>query len=268
MSVGGDAHRVNLYRTEPWSNLYPILWRWVEPSRYASFGYEATNRDRYWHMGRAGLIMLADADVIFVEDFNDLLAGVEASPAICGVMAHRSPFVKHRERSPETWWRLLAEAFDLRELPFEHEHSGWQCMFNDGDYRRSPLYLNGGMIVGPVDLMERLFALMPAAADAVDGVIRSKFRPQLARTLAMHKGSLPGRELPLRYNYPNDERFEALDATELEDLRILHYLRKHVIHRDRDFMSTNDVTRLVARTERWTPSFGQVFVTAKVESGS
>ena len=249
VSVGGGVGRDNLHRSQPWSNLYPIVWRWVDPEAYARRGYEATNRDRYLHMGRASLVMLADADVIFIDDFGDLLAELEHGPAICGVMAHISPFMKVRQRSPRTWWRLLAQAFDMPELPFDCTHSGWQSMFKDEDYRHSPIYLNGGMIVGPVELMERMFALMPAAAEAVERVIRSTFRPQLARTLAMYKAGLPGRVLPLRYNYPNDERLEDTHVGELADLRILHYLRKRVIHRDRDFMSTDSVARLVARTD-------------------
>ncbi len=242
VSVGGGSTRDNPYLSQPWSNMYPITWRWVDPEVYAKLGYEATNRDRYWHMGRAKMIMLADADVIFVEDFSDLLTKLEISPAICGVMAHVSPFLNAGERSPDAWWRMLAEAFDVSELPLDQKHSGWNCMPTEESFIHSPSYFNGGMIVGSIELI-------PAASDAVDSVIKSYFRPQLARTLAMHKARLPSRPVPLRYNFPNDQRFEDAQADELADLRILHYLRRQVVDRDRDFMTTESVGRLIARTD-------------------
>ncbi len=46
VSVGGNEEPENLYRTQPWSNLYPILWRWVDPKAYARHGLKATGRDR------------------------------------------------------------------------------------------------------------------------------------------------------------------------------------------------------------------------------
>jgi hypothetical protein len=249
VSVGGNEPRENLYRTQPWSNRYPILWRWVDPEAYALSGYKATGRDRCWHMARARLVMFVDADVIFIRDFSDMLSEIEREPAICGVMAHVSPFQGRREHSPQSSWQQLARSFGIADLPADCEHSGWNCMFTDETYRYTPPYFNGGMIVGPVDLMDRMCALIPAAEDAVDAVLESYFRPQLSRTLAIYKDSLPYRVLPLRFNFPNDPRFEPVYPAELADLRILHYLRWHIVHRDRDFMNSAAVAGLLARDD-------------------
>lgn len=249
VSVGGNEEQENLYRTQPWSNLYPILWRWVDPMAYVLHGYKTTARDRCWHMARARLVMFVDADVIFIRDFSELLNEIEQSPAICGVMAHISPFPQYKEHSPQSWWQKLFQKFEIPDPPFDCEHSGWNCMFTDETYRYTPAYFNGGMIVGPVELMDRMCALMPAAEDAVDAVLENHYRLQLARTLAIYKASLPFRVLPIKFNFPNDERFERAYPAELDDLRILHYLRRHIVHRDRDFMNTDSVTSLLARTD-------------------
>src|SRR4029077_510714 len=92
VSVGSNDPRQNLYVTQPWSNLYPITWRWVDPKAYARLGYRATNRDRAAHMARGCYVMLVDADVMFCRDFSELLDELEVQPAIAGVMAHASPF--------------------------------------------------------------------------------------------------------------------------------------------------------------------------------
>jgi hypothetical protein len=261
VSVGGSSPRENLYRSQPWSNRYPILWRWVRPEAYARAGYRATNDDRAWHMSRADFVMIADADVLFMRDFTELLESIEDSPAICGVMAHISPFismppisppwVEHvaTDARPDVLWRLLGDSFGLHELPLEHEYSGWQCMFTTEGHQFAPAYFNGGMIVGPGDLMDRLFSLYPAAEAAVDSVMETGYRPQLARTLAIYKAGLPRRVLPVRYNFPNDPGFDAKYADELSNIYILHYQRTDVVHRDTDFETAESTARLVARSD-------------------
>jgi hypothetical protein len=87
------------------------------------------------------------------------------------------------------------------------------------------------------------------AESAVDAVMETYFRPQLARTLAIYKENLPRRALPVRYNFPNDPRFDSAYPQELPQIAALHYLRQAVVHRDRDFEDAPAVARLVARTD-------------------
>jgi hypothetical protein len=249
VSVGGLERRDNLYRAQEWSNHHPLIWRGVNPATFATHGYRATSADRYAHMARADLVMLVDADVIFLRGITDLLEAVEASPAICGIMAHVSPFLSHRERDPHAWWQELAARSGIRDLPLEFEHSGWLAMFEDDSYRHAPAYYNGGMILGTVDLMEQMFEQIPAGEHAVDMVLETYFRPQLARTLAIYRATLPNRVVGMRYNFPNDERFERRYPEEFTDMRILHYLRTDFVDRDRDFSNAETVSRLIARTD-------------------
>ena len=260
ISVGGDEPRQNLYVTQPWSNLYPITWRWVDPKAYARLGYRATNRDRAAHMARGRYVMMVDADVMFCRDFSELLDELENQPAIAGVMAHGSPFTippamapTYAKRVPpdspdSIYWDLLAEGFGVDPLPQIHPYSG-TGMMSGNSAQPAPVYFNGGMILGPRLLMDQLCELFESAEEAVDRILTSHFRPQLARTLAIRKARLPYRLLPVRYNYPNDPAFDAKYPDELRELAILHYLRKDILHRDEDFLNAERTAHLVARTD-------------------
>jgi hypothetical protein len=260
VSVGGGDGLENYYRSQPWSNAYPITWRQVPPASYLQLGYRATNRDRAAHMARGELVMLADADVIFLRDFAPLLDEIIRAPAICGVMAHVSPFRVAPPLMPSyagrdvgvssaDYWALLGHHFDVPNLTLQHELSGWHVMCGNPLHRFAPAYYNGGMVLGPSDLMEQMLAQYGQAETAVAEVMETYFLPQIARTLAIYKGNLPRRTLPLRYNFPNDPAFDLAYPQELADIAVLHYLRKDVVHRDEDFADPASVARLMARTD-------------------
>lgn len=260
VSVGGGAFE-NYYRTQPWSCTYPLIWRHVDRSEYQRLGYRATNRDRAAHLSRAEFVMMADADVIFLRSFSELLARLRVAPAIAGVMAHMSPFTVAPKLRPEFaskpahdgsdagYWRLLSDHFETGELQLEHQYSGWGALSLDERHRFAPPYFNGGMVLGPGAMMDEMCALFAPAEHAVDAVMDTYFRPQLARTLACAKAKIPCVSLPVRYNFPNDTAFEAFHAAEAPDISILHYLRKEIIHRDDDFMDQSGVDRLIGRTD-------------------
>jgi hypothetical protein len=261
VSVGGNAPRENLYRSQPWSNRYPILWRWVDPIAYTSRGYEATNCDRIWHMSRARFVMICDADVIFLRDFTELLNDMESSPAICGVMAHFPPFMPSpplrgvgtervsADAPASVYWQLLAQSFGIDNLALDYQYSGWGFLFTCAQHQFAPAYFNGGMVIGPSDLMEKMFAFYPAAAEAVEQVMATYFLPQLARTLAIYRTGIPRKALPVRYNFPNDPLYDENYPDELSQVSVLHYLRKEIIDKDTDFANPESCARLIARSD-------------------
>lgn len=53
----------------------------------------------------------------------------------------------------------------------------------------------------------------------------------------------------MRYNYPNDPRFDSRYLEELKNIRVLHYLRCEIIHRERDFISLGNVASLITRQD-------------------
>jgi hypothetical protein len=207
-------------------------------------------------MARGDIVMLADADVMFLRDFSSLLYGIKAAPAICGVMAHVSPFRHPPKLTPRyagrhsrdggvlDYWTLLAEHFGVSNLVSEHEYSGWNIMERNPQHRYAPAYYNGGMVVGPAALMEQMFESYSAAETAVDEVMDTYYLPQL-----VYRERLPHRVLPVRYNFPNDPGFDAAYPDEMNQVAVLHYLREQVVHRIKDFEDLPSVERLVTRTD-------------------
>lgn len=247
VSVGGPEPQTNLYESLPWSLAYPIVWRWVTPEAWQRDGYRATNRDRAAYPASSDVVMLADSDVIFVDGISDLLERVRSRPAVYGVMAHVPPFLKIEGVDPRAWWARLFTAFDVEPPPHDHELSRGQSLSDC--HRYSPAYFNGGMVIGPGDLMDALLGHFAAADKTVAELGTFRHVAQIARTLAMYKAGVPIRLLPMRYNFPNDEFFETTFPEELTELRILHYLRQGPVHKKRDFESAEAVATLIDRKD-------------------
>jgi hypothetical protein len=98
-------------------------------------------------------------------------------------------------------------------------------------------------------MMEKISAEIVAADDYVNRRLTTFFRFQIALTLAMQKHGLTSRALPLRYNFPNDWRFDEKYPKDLADVRILHYLRCELVDREKDFNNLANVEALIRRRD-------------------
>ena len=244
--VGGDEEPRDLSRDLPWSKNYPITWRWVNRARFQKDSYWETSREIFRRPVRGKFVMCADADVIFVRDFSDLLEDLEKSPAVAGVIAHAPPFPKLPPS--EIWDRLCAE-YGVPVPPSIHEHTGWGFMVKAPEHRYTPSYYNFGMVIAPGEMMNAIATEIAAAYDLVTKRLTTFFLFQIALTLAIQKKNLPSRALPLRYNFPNDPRFDQKYPDELADVRILHYLRCETVHRENDFAASERVAALIRRPD-------------------
>jgi hypothetical protein len=241
--VGGDVQPYDLYEAERWSKNYPVIWHWVDRGRYQRDSFWETSREIFRQPIRGRIVMCADADVIFVRDFSDLLRELEAAPAVAGVIAHAPPI---RGPALAGLWPRLCEGYKVPLPPPVHEYTGWNFMTRD---RMTPVYYNFGMVLVPARLMEVLSPEMEPADDFVNANLETFFRFQIALTLAIQKAGLPRRALRLRDNFPNDPQFDERYPVELEEIRILHYLRCEIVHREKDFAHLGGVAALIARTD-------------------
>jgi hypothetical protein len=244
--VGGDEEQRDLVVELPWSKNYPITWLWVDRERFRKDNYWETSRAIFRQPARGKLVMCADADVLFIRDFSDVLADLERSPAVAGVIAHAPPFPKMAPS--EVWDRLFAE-YGVGVPPSIHEHTGWGFMVKAPQHRYTPLYFNFGMVIGPEEMMNKIGKEIVAADDFVNKRLTTFFRFQIALTLAIQKYGLTSRALPLRYNFPNDPRFDRRYPDDLADVRILHYLRCKIVHRENDFANLDRVAALIRRRD-------------------
>ncbi len=239
--VGGDVEAENLSETQPWSKNYPVTWRWVDREKFRRDNYWETSREVFRQPIRGRIVICADADVIFVRDFSDLLHELHRDPAVAGVIAHAPPV-----RGPEMadLWPRLCERYGVPVPPPIHQHTGWDFMTKN---RMTPVYYNFGAVFVPADLMGSLAAEIEPADNFVSSILETFFRFQIALTLSIQKAGLPARALPLRYNFPNDRRFDERHPGELAAIRILHYLRHEIVHREDDFADLSRVAALIGR---------------------
>ncbi len=241
--VGGDTEPFDLHATEPWSRNYPIIWHWADREKFRRDSYWETSRDVFRQPTRARLVMFADADLLFVRPFAELLGEPDDVRMVAGVIAHAPPV---RGPSLGGLWAKLCRGYGVPLPAPIHEYTGWNFMTEE---RFTPVYFNFGMVLASANAMETLGAEILAADHFVSANFKTFFRHQIALTLAIQKTGLPTRVLPLRYNFPNDPQFDRKHTEELEQIRILHYLRCGIIHRERDFTDLRNIAGLIARTD-------------------
>ncbi|HEV2805871.1 MAG TPA: hypothetical protein VGW57_13185 [Chthoniobacterales bacterium] len=268
--VGGDQEPTDLYDLLPWSKNYPITWRWADFAMYRRDSYWETSREIFRRQATADYVMCADADIIFVRDFSDLLGDLDRFPAVAGVIAHCGPFPNGEAFKT---WAWLCEAYGIEVPSFTYEHTGWGLPTQPGE-RLTPAYFNFGMVIAPSQVMNQIQTDILAADRFVDSKLKTFYRFQIALTLAMYKHKVATRALPLRYNFPNDVGFDEKYPEELLAIRILHYLRGDVLHREKDFATLEAVAALVGRrdlrgsNEVFRHAVSRLYATVAAEEGA
>ncbi len=122
-------------------------------------------------------------------------------------------------------------------------------MFQDESLRYCPPYFNLGVLAAPASAMRTLGGAIYELMTAVDAVERTMYRVQIAVSLAVTRFGLPFRALPFRWNFVNDPLLEALHASELGDVRIIHLLRQHQLYKNEIYASLENVEAMLARTD-------------------
>lgn len=250
VAVGEDVEPYNLYAAQPWSQRYPLTWRWVDREAFRRDSYWETSREVFRQHGAARFVMHMDADCIFIRSVRPLLDELERHPALAGVIAHSPAFaIGEHPETPNESWRRLFDLYGVPQAPPIHETTGWGILTDDPERRFTPPYFNFGMIVGPYELMDKLNLDMIQADLFAAEHVKTNKRFQIGLTLAIQKHRIPVRILPFRYNFANDPRFDERYADELARIRVLHYTRKKIVNRDRDFESLEAVEAFLARTD-------------------
>ncbi len=249
VTVGDDGEAIDLHRRLPWSRRYPIEWRWLDRALYRRHIYYATALERFRLPFRAPVVMLADADVFFTGSFADVVARAHVDDSFAGLIAHVTPFETHREHAPEEWWRQIFASAGLGAPALVCEHTGWPVAPTDLAKRHCPPYFNLGMLVAPAGVMHAIGAVIYDEMAAVDRVLTTPFRCQLALTLAILRLGVRWEPLAMRYNFPNDQPLASHYADDLADVRLFHYLRVAGIDKARDFASPASVEAMLARAD-------------------
>ena len=237
----------------------------ADPGAFRRYRFYAAGDLRYQLVDPgADVSVLVDADTALIRSLPDgFLAEMERDPAVCAVPAHY-PFrvtVDSRPRfgpeglypglRPEECWKRLGRLVvgGPVELSSRHTLRGWPPLLRRkegesavGSVRRRlaelpsaavrrnehipcPLYPNYGFVAATPNLLtalaETLFELQPLVAE----LIGNDYYGQVTIPLALAKAGIPGRALPITFNYPNASQADAIYPDSVARISLLHYLR-------------------------------------------
>lgn len=188
-----------------------------------------------WAPLDADIFARMDADTLPVGDLEDLLDHVSDTSSIAGVMAHFGfPVQPGMPASRETWQRV-AEGLISAPLDFRYSYSLTGTNVPE-ENRAAPFYLNDGAAFFPKSLFRefatRYLELRPKL---MERLTYPYFSGQIALSLAITEMRARTCALPMRYNFPNDERATKKFPEELENVKIFHYMRTEQFDRQRIF---------------------------------
>jgi hypothetical protein len=205
--------------------------------RFRADGYMAQAERRLSvAASEADVFVLLDADTFLIGDLEGALDAVVEKGAVAGVLAHHG-FPTAAGRSTVRDWRRVAAGLLSQPLRVTHAYSLVLPAAGD-ETRLCPFYLNAGVVMISARAIEPLYGLYRRLRPEVASRLKEPYYAgQVALALAIQELALPALPLPMRYNFPNAPRAEALYPDELAEVRVIHYLRTSAIERSGLFVS-------------------------------
>jgi hypothetical protein len=251
--VQRECEPYDLAAALPWSEPEGIEWRWIDPDLLERYGPHVVSLERFLGPLEASHVLMLDADTLCVGPLDELAE--HARDAFAAVVAFQSPLIGSqryrdgRDRPPERFWPELFASAGLGAPDLACEHPLWGIVDEHPGRRLCPPYFNNGVMAGPVEVVRAIGDVLFAELDAVDAVVESFFRSQLAITLAICRSGAPWRALPLRFNFVNSAELWERFPVEAAAARIVHFLYTEELHRDRDFEDGDALRALLARDD-------------------
>lgn len=235
VSISPEGSRRDLQRECGWAAEHSVEFQWVDNDLFERASYHGTNVHRHRVASQADVVLLADVDLFVAGDFDRAILEAFHSQRLLGFIAHVSPFSPPdlSQVSSRRWWNRIFAAAGLPQPQLNRVHTGWGLLApSDPRHRLCPDYFNYGFIVAPRQYVEQMGQTFEAELRAVDGVVETWFKSQIANTLAIARHQIPCGTLPINYNFPlhvPGDRIRALNpdpegANRPEDVKIFHYL--------------------------------------------
>ena len=258
VSISADIPKRDLRRECPWSESYSVDFQWLDRELFRRLSYHGTGHHRHLATSDADVVILADADLLVVDDFDSIIRRAHRQQIWMGCIAHVSPFDRMGppNASSQTWWDRVFREAGLPLPALSEVHSGWGLMSTDERYVRCPWYCNAGFLVAPRSSVDQVATTFEEDLDNVDRVLDTWFRSQMAYTLSLSRLETRTATLPLEYNFPlhvDGEVLRRLDRNRRpgrhpEDVRLYHYLGQGEIRRE-DFATRQSLERLLQRRD-------------------
>lgn len=258
-SLGGDyaAARLVLCIGGPQKVPLPPRWQdafrnieihWVHGQDYAPDDLAQSDLTYRMIDPSADLSVICDADTLLISPFPaDFLNQMREDPALVGCIAHFPPPLRDfRNPAPEsipnmaTLWARLAQRLQVAMPRLDYRYSLAQSE------ERCPFYINLGFFAGPPLALIDFHRHHRRIITVVRDILENDFYEQISLPFAASAVGLAVRELPIRYNFPNDPLADRLYPDDLAAIHILHYLRRKHFDRHRIFHDPNAFAAFMA----------------------
>ena len=206
-------------------------------SRFAEEGLFAQIERRMDAASRnVGVHVLMDADTWVAGDLEDLLRNLGDLPCVAGCIAHYGfPTGSGHARMDD--WNTLASDVIRKSLSFEHEYALIDRDAPESE-RKTPFYVNAGAVFITERALTKIYrTYLPIRKTLARRLANPYFAGQVALALSVAATNTSSIALPMRFNLPNDERAAFLYPDEVNDVRIVHYLRTDHFDRHAIFAS-------------------------------
>ena len=230
MTVGDHADLDRLRSENRWAADFPLIWHRVPDELFDTEGYFFGTSDYRYLLAEssADLIILADADTALVKPLGNAFDWMMCDePAMAGHMAHAPPPVKFPALSAEDFWPFLFREF---AIPWPKEIYPYS-IDPKGVFPLAPAYYNLGFVVlnrAALSIFQsRIFQI-----HQLNAILTSEMRCQIAATLVSYAYGIRRQNLPAAFNAANDERHLGHNQLPLDEIRVIHYLRRGEIDRE------------------------------------
>jgi hypothetical protein len=231
--VGDHCDLDEVRRENVWSEEFDIVWERTPDASFDEFYWAGTaNRRVEIAPGDADVIILSDADTVLLRDIDPLLEGLpSAQPTVCGHMAHNWPrlgpgAITPASSSPD-FWPLLFDAFGLAWPSSTYRYSIPRSRSPE-----CPAYFNLGFIALNASALARLAEEIAETTRRVNAMTDNSFMCcQIALTIVAYRNGFDIEVLSAAYNAANDLKHLRANALDVEQIRVLHFLREDEIDR-------------------------------------
>ena len=248
LTVGDREIDPDLEARHRWLGPLGVEVRWVPEDFFREHSYYATGATRFEHEYRSDVVLFLDADVLVAAPFDEMILDVYRRQHFAGMIALASPLIQ--TESPTSWEDLYRACGIDRAPDLRHEYTGWPYfMTGDPAHRYAPAYFNYGVVCAPASIMKRIGGSYFDQYLKLRDRFPNRLISQVALTMALVALEVPYRTLPMRYNFANNELFEALHGSELPHARFLHLHGKLQIDRDYLYADLGRIRETIRRTD-------------------
>lgn len=256
--VSRDQLPIEIAKEYPWVEKYDVIFTWLDQNLFNLFTYDATGFYRYQVDSNADIIIIADADILISQNFDNAIMKSFTEQKLLGTIAHVSPFdtPAFKFDSTLTWWKKIFSNANLPLPEFDNVHTGWGLMSTNKHHRSCPFYVNYGFIIVPKKHSNMIGETFIADLLSVEKVLNTWFKSQIAHTLSIFRHQISYETLPLTYNFPlhvSDLKLLSLSQNRkpenrISEIKIFHYLGNGKFNRE-DFSSAENIINAIERVE-------------------